>query len=148
MTVERLSPPSVPTPNGLYSMVSILAAGSQTAIIAGQTGRRLDGTIGSDSATQTTDAFRRIFTLIGEIGANPGHIAHFRTLLVGREAMPGFVSARAAAFAEAFGTAPPPTNTLAFVSALADQDALVEIEAIVAVPNQADMAFDNDMDRK
>jgi 2-iminobutanoate/2-iminopropanoate deaminase len=133
MSVDRLSPASVPPPNGLYSMVSVLPAGTRTAIIAGQTGRRSDGSIGEDSATQTTDAFARLFALVAEIGATPADIAHFRTLLVRRDSLAGFVAARAVAFGQAFGDAPPPTNTLAFISGLADVDAVVEIEAVVAV---------------
>jgi enamine deaminase RidA (YjgF/YER057c/UK114 family) len=143
MTVVRLDPPSVPHPNGLYSMVSVVAEGSRLAIIAGQTGRRLDGTIGADSAEQTTDALARVFALVSGLGAQPGHIAHLRTFLVGREAMGGFVTARAAVFATAFAGQAPPTNTLAFISGLADAEALVEIGAVVAVPISSDSPLDN-----
>lgn len=143
MAVERLSPDGVAPPTGPYSHLAITTPGVALVWLAGQVGRRRDGTIPLDPSAQTAVAFDNLEVLFLRSGLAFSDIVHFRTYLVGRTSMPGFSRARDERFARWFGSEQPPPNTLVMVEGLVDPDALVEIEAVGALPRKVNGFFGN-----
>ena len=113
-------------------MISTAQAGSTIVWLAGQTGRRKDGTIGEDSATQTADAFLNLWVLMESVGATPRNIACLRTYVT-PGAEEGFYRGRQGVFSDWYPDRDYPVNTLAIVTGLADTRAMVEIEAVLAL---------------
>lgn len=132
MEIRKLSPEVASLPTGAYSTLALVPAGYELAWVSGQTGRRDDGSFAADVAQQTLDGFSNLGRALDGIGLSPLGIIHLRTYLVGREGLPGFKESRDTSFARWFGGGDPPASTLLIVSGLADPDAMVEIEAVVA----------------
>ncbi len=72
-------------------------------------------------------------------------MAKLNTLIVGPDNLPGFRAARDEVFSEWYPDGDVPAHTLAVVAGLAAPELLVEIEAILAVPeataNRSGAAF-------
>lgn len=134
MTVHRFSPEGVAPPTGGYSHVALTEPGARLAWFAGQVGRLADGAMPTSVRQQTAAAFDNLEVLFSRCGLGPKELVQLRTYLVGRTSLPEFVAERELRFADWFGAAPPPPNTLLFVEGLADDRALVEIEAVGVVP--------------
>lgn len=134
MGVQHMSPRGVAGPTGDYSLISIAPPGQSLAWIAGQTGRDPDGSFSDSAFGQTLRALDNVASLASSIGASPLEIVAFRTLLVERQTMTEFSRARTERFETWYPHSPPPANTIAFVSGLADLRALVEIEAVIVMP--------------
>ena len=130
--LSRSNPPGLSPPSGQYSLVSQVPAGVALAWLAGQTGRRKDGTMAEDPVSQTKDAFANLGAVIDSLGASPSDIACLRTYLTAGT-QEGFYRGRGEVFSQWFPNADFPVNTLAVVSGLADPRALVEVEAVVAL---------------
>ncbi len=124
----------VSDPTGPYSLISRVPPDHGLAWIAGQTGRGSDGSMPGTAYRQTLGALQAIEAIVEDLGALPSDIVAFRTYLVDRYDLPGFAQGREAIFSRWFPDSSPPTNTLAFVTGLADPRARVEIEAVVATP--------------
>lgn len=133
VAIKRINPEAVPGPRSDYSLVTVVDAGHAMVYIAGQTGRRQDGSIDPESHMQAAAAFDNLDRLLLTVDSSPRNIVHLRTYVVGRVALQGFVAARSTVFESWFEGLQPPTNTLAIVSGLADPNALVEIEAVAVV---------------
>ena len=131
--LSRSNPPGVSPPSGQYSLASLVPAGVALAWLAGQTGRRTDGTMAEDSVSQTKDAFANLGTLIDSLGASPSDIACLRTYLTAGT-QEGFYQGRDQVFSRWFPDADYPVNTLVVIIGLADPRAVVEVEAVVALP--------------
>jgi enamine deaminase RidA (YjgF/YER057c/UK114 family) len=130
--LSRSNPPGVSPPTGPYSLVSTVPAGVSLAWLAGQTGRREDGTLTEDSTSQTEDAFANLGVLMDSLGASPSDIACLRTYLTSG-AQQGFYRGRNRIFSNWYPDGDYPPNTLLVVSGLADPRAMVEIEAVLAL---------------
>lgn len=131
--LSRSNPPGVHPPSGQYSLVSLVPAGVALAWLAGQTGRRADGTMAENPVSQTEDAFANLEALIRSLGASPSDIACLRTYLTAGT-QEGFYQGRDRVFSLWFPDADYPVNTLLVISGLADPRAVVEVEAVVALP--------------
>lgn len=138
MEIRRLSPEKASSPTGAYSTLALVPAGYELGWVSGQTGRRDDGSFAAGVAQQTLDAFRNLGSALDGIGLSPLGIVHLRTYLVGREGLAGFKESRDISLGHWFGDGDPPASTLLIVSGLADPDAMVEIEAVVARPSGSD----------
>lgn len=145
MAIERIIPEAVPGPRSDYSLVSVAERNRRVAYVSGQTGRKPDGTIDQMPGAQTAVAFDNLKSLLDTVDSGPEDVIHLRTYVVGRDALDGFQAARRVIFESWFDGGRPPSNTLAIVSGLADPDALVEIEAVVSVRQDA---FDKTTSRK
>jgi enamine deaminase RidA (YjgF/YER057c/UK114 family) len=84
-----------------------------------------------DIAAQTGQVLANILTALEAAGAGPEHVVKWNVLVVqGQPLQEGF-----AAFQRVWGQHPnPPVITFAFVSALANPEFLVEMDAIAVVP--------------
>ena len=131
MPISRLNP-DVLRHNPAFSWAVRVPAGYDTIYVGGQNGVGPDGTVvGPGLAEQTRQALRNLRACLAEAGAGPSDVVKWTILCVaGSSLQEGF-----AAFGEEWPPdAPPPAITFAFVAGLAVPGALVEIEAVAAVP--------------
>ncbi len=118
--------------NPAFTQVVRVSNAADTVYVGGQNGVDASGQlVGPDLATQARQALANLQECLGAAGAPIENVVKW-TILV-REGEPlqdGF-----AAFGEVWGWRPnPPAITIAYVSGFAVPGAVVEIEAVAAVP--------------
>jgi enamine deaminase RidA (YjgF/YER057c/UK114 family) len=139
MPVTRSNPPGVAAPIGRYSHVAIVPADYATVHVSGQIGADASGALaGPDAMVQTRQAFANIEAILHALGATPADLVKLFTLLVGGEQLAGFRTARDEVLDRWYPHGDAPAHSLAIVSALAAPELLVEIEAVVAIPEARD----------
>ncbi|TDE09071.1 RidA family protein [Jiangella asiatica] len=132
MTVTTHINPETMHVNPAFTQVVRVASAADLVYVGGQNGVDATGTVvGPDLASQTRQAMKNLRTCLTAAGAGPEHVVKWTILIREGESLEeGF-----AAFVETWGQRPnPPAITAAFVSGLAVPGALVEIEAVAAVP--------------
>ncbi len=115
-----------------FSWAVRVPAGADTIYVGGQNGVGPDGAVvGPGVAEQTRQAFANLRTCLEAAGAQVTDVVKWTILCVeGVDLQEGF-----AAFGEFWPRdAAPPAITFAFVAGLAVPGAVVEIEAVAAVP--------------
>jgi enamine deaminase RidA (YjgF/YER057c/UK114 family) len=120
--------------NPAYSQAVKVSAGADLLFIGGQNGVDVSGRlVASDLAGQARQAMANVRACLAAAGADITDVVKWNVLIRdGEPLLEGF-----AAFQEAWGQRPnPPAITGVFVANLAIPDALVEIEAVAAVPSQ------------
>jgi enamine deaminase RidA (YjgF/YER057c/UK114 family) len=130
-TIERINPESLHQ-NPAFTQVVRVPAGMDTIYVGGQNGVGKDGTVVAPGiAEQTRQAMANMTACLEAAGASLADVVKWTVLLVeGADLMAGF-----AAFSESWPRgAAPPVVTGAMVPSLAVPGALVEIEALAAVP--------------
>ncbi|MGY2060579.1 RidA family protein [Nocardia gipuzkoensis] len=131
MSVTYINPGDLPT-NPAYSQAVRVPAGADILYIGGQNG--VDGggrLVGPDLKSQARQALANLRSCLSAAGADLEHIVKW-TIFVkeGEPLQDGF-----AAFQEAWGEREnPPAISGVFVAGLAVPGALVEIEAVAAIP--------------
>jgi enamine deaminase RidA (YjgF/YER057c/UK114 family) len=118
--------------NPAFTWAVRVPAGYDTIHIGGQNGVGPDGAVvGQELGEQTRQALANLRTCLEAAGASLTDVVKWTILCVdGAPLHEGF-----AAFGEVWPPdAPPPAITFAFVAGLAVPGALVEIEAVAAVP--------------
>jgi enamine deaminase RidA (YjgF/YER057c/UK114 family) len=131
-TVSYLNPPELHV-NPAFSQVVRIPAGHDLVVVGGQNGVDQSGRVVSDDiAGQTRQALRNLQACLTAAGARAEHIVRWSILIKdGASLQEGF-----AAFMEVWGQRPnPPAITAAIVSDLGVPGALLEIEALAAVPS-------------
>jgi enamine deaminase RidA (YjgF/YER057c/UK114 family) len=131
MTLTHVNPVGLHT-NPAFTQAVRVPAGHDTVHVGGQNGVGPDGTlVAPDLATQARQAFTNLRTCLEAAGARLTDVVRWTVLCVeGAPLHEGF-----AAFGEVWPRdAAPPAITVAIVSGLAVPGALVEIEAVAAVP--------------
>ena len=130
--VEYLSPEGLPQ-NPAFSNVVTVTGPVRTIYIGGQDAVDANGQIVGvgDIGAQTGQVLANILTALEAAGAGPEHVVKWNVLVVqGQSLQEGF-----AAFQRVWGQrSNPPVITMAFVSALANPEFLVEMDAIAVVP--------------
>lgn len=133
--MKHLNPSALAPPMGKFSHATIIPPGYSIAFVSGQIGVDADGTLtGPDVSGQTRQAFSNLETVIRELGATPSDIVKMLTLVVGPDGFGEFAHARDHVFAQWFPDGIYPAHSAATVTALAAPNLLVEIEAVVVVP--------------
>ncbi len=134
MPITLVNPEGLPKVD-LYSQVSV-ATGSKLVFIAGQVARDADGAkVGEcDLAAQVEQCYLNINTALAEVGGSFADVAKLTVYLVDWSAdkLPLFGEGLARAAAR-LGLTPAAPLTGIGVSALAEPDLLVEIEAIAVI---------------
>ena len=128
-TIEKYCPAGLYDPSG-YSQ-GIKVTGAQTILfLAGQVAYDKDGGVAhkGDFAAQTRAAFDAIKTLVEAGGGTLDNVVKITTYVTDMRNRPHFRAVR-----DTFFGAKGPASTLIEVSALADPDYLVEIEAIAVI---------------
>jgi enamine deaminase RidA (YjgF/YER057c/UK114 family) len=131
-TVKYLNPAELHR-NPAFSQAVRIPAGHDLIVIGGQNGVDSSGrVVAEDIGGQTRQALSNLQACLSEANADLDHVVHWSILIKdGAPLMEGF-----AAFMEVWGQrANPPAITGAFVSGLAVPGALVEINALAAVPS-------------
>ncbi len=130
--VEHLNPAGL-NRNPAFTNVVVVSGPVRTIYVGGQDAITGEGEIvgRGDLAAQTEQVLVNLQTALAAAGAGPEHVIKWNLLVVdGQSIEQGY-----AAFQRAWGNRPnPPLITAAFVSALANPDFLVEMDAIAIVP--------------
>jgi enamine deaminase RidA (YjgF/YER057c/UK114 family) len=131
MPITHVDPDGLPR-NPAFSWAVRVPAGCDTIYVGGQNGVGPDGTVvGPGLGEQTRQAFANLRVCLEAAGASLTDVVKWTILCVeGQSLQEGF-----AVFGEVWPPdAPPPAITFASVAGLAVPGALVEMEAIAAVP--------------
>lgn len=133
MTVELSNPEGVAEVPGV-SLVAI-GSGSRLVAIAGQVGRRLDGSFEDGLAAQFAQALANTEIALTSAGASTTDVLKMTVYVVGwREDMGGELLDGALLFAQRRGVEDPPWAwTLVGVQSLYEDRCLVEIETLAIV---------------
>jgi enamine deaminase RidA (YjgF/YER057c/UK114 family) len=130
--VEHLNPEGL-SQNPAFTNVVVVTGPVRTIYIGGQDAVDATGQIVGvgDISAQTAQVFVNMQTALEAAGAGLEHVVKWNILIVeGQPLEPGF-----AEFQRVWGErANPPVITAAFVSALANPEFLVEMDAIAVVP--------------
>ena len=129
------NPSSVHAPLGRYSHLARVSGG-ELLFLAGQVGTDADGGIvGKGGAgAQTRQAYANIGKILESAGAAFSNIVQVTTYVVGRGSVQPYLDARAVLFEEIYPGGEYPPNTLLVIDGLLDEDMLVEVTAIAALP--------------
>ena len=129
-----LNPANAPKPLGAYSHAVKVSPGS-LLYIAGQVGVDSNGSlVGPDVGAQTRQVFQNIGHVLAGAGATFANVVEFTTYLVGRSSIQPFIEARTQLFPSLFPNGDYPPNTLLVISGLVQEELLVEIKAVAALP--------------
>jgi enamine deaminase RidA (YjgF/YER057c/UK114 family) len=130
VAIDHLNPDSLHR-NPAFSQGTVIPAGSSIVIVGGQNGVGRDGKVVGDSVgAQTQQAMRNLLAVLHEAGAGPADVAKLTIYLVeGVDVNEGFAASRAV-----WGDQPTAVSAV-FVRALGVPGALVEVDAIAALPS-------------
>jgi enamine deaminase RidA (YjgF/YER057c/UK114 family) len=128
MTITHVNPPSLHTVPAFSQGVRL--EGGALLVVGGQNGTDTTGDIVSDDlGEQTVQAFRNVLAVLADQGADQSHVARLTIYLkAGADVSAGYRAA-----AEVWGNHPTAITVLQ-VAGLARPDALVEIDALAALP--------------
>ena len=129
MSVRYLNPQAVFKPPG-YSHVVEVSGPGRTVFIAGQVGADRDRKIPPDARAQMVLAFENLKAALAEAGATFKDVVKINNYLVDGAQMKDFREVRDSYI----NTAAPPASTTVFVSRLAIEGFLFEIEAVAVLP--------------
>jgi enamine deaminase RidA (YjgF/YER057c/UK114 family) len=140
--ITLLNPPSVAPIAGLASHVAIAEAG-RLAFIAGQVSTAPDGSIiaPGDFAGQVPAVFDNLGRILGDLGAGFTDVVEFTTYLVGEDKRAAWFEGRSRVFERLFPGKVYPPNTLLIISGLARAEYLLEVSAIVRLPDKWEPIF-------
>ena len=137
--IVKFNPPALaPPPAGKHAHVVLVPPGCATAYIAGQVALDRDGNVigGRDHAAQAEQCFVNIRATLAALGAGTEQVVQMTIIVVDHH--DDLLDAINAAGERAFGSAWPVTaTTLIGAQALGHSAFLVEVAAVVALPDQA-----------
>ena len=129
--IRKVNPAGVAKPVASYSHVAEVPPGTRLLFLAGQVGNRPDGSVPPAIEDQAVQALENIRLILAAEGSGPDQIVKLTFYAAARPKSFEKISAKRA---EMFKNTPPPPSTWVYVSALANPDYLIEIEATAAVP--------------
>ncbi len=124
-----------PQPLGAYSLGMSVSPG-KLVYVAGQVGVDSSGSLvgKGDAAAQTRQALENIGHVLAGAGADFSNVVEFTTYVVGRPSVQGYLQGRSEVYPNIYPNADFPPNTLLVVAGLVNEDFLVEIKAVAALP--------------
>jgi enamine deaminase RidA (YjgF/YER057c/UK114 family) len=133
MTIRRHNPPTVHSPAGRYSHVTVhpLGSGLKRVVLAGQVGMKPDGTIAGDLAAQIEQAWDNLLACLAAEKLGPEHlvtIVYFTTVNT-----PEGLKLSREIRARKLGDVAP-SSTFLVIAGLAGPDYKVEIEGEAVGP--------------
>jgi len=127
-----INPPALRRPPG-YTHVVEVTAPARIVYIAGQLGIDREGKLSSDIRRQAVEAFENLKQALAAVGADFRHVVKFNNYLVDRAHLPIFREVRDS-YLPANNR---PASTTIAILGLAREGALIEIEAVAALPAAA-----------
>jgi 2-iminobutanoate/2-iminopropanoate deaminase len=125
--LKLFNPKTIAAPNGVYSHGVVVPANARWLYVAGQTGKRPDGSVPASVEEQTEVAWQNILAVLAEGGMGVADIVKITSFLTRAEDYAKFAPVRA----KVLGSHRP-ASTLLVVSALARPEFLVEVEVVAA----------------
>ena len=118
-----------------YGRAVSVSAGTLIYLV-GQVGTDGEGNLvgAGDVAAQTHQTFHNIGQVLASAGASFENVVNFTQYLVGREHLQLFRQTRDEIYSRIFPSGDRPPNTLLIVSGLVEEEYLVEIHAVAALP--------------
>ncbi len=129
MKIERKNPTDVAPPIGAYSHTTVVPAGSELIVFAGQIGNDATGALPDDTLEQVKNALANVRALLAAEGLDTSHVIKVNFWLTEQVDRTAFNEAW-----QAFHEGSPPSTTAAYVAALARPEIRVEVEAWAARP--------------
>jgi enamine deaminase RidA (YjgF/YER057c/UK114 family) len=130
--IRFINPQALGRPPGYTHVVEITAPG-RIVYIAGQLGVDRNGKVGSNFRAQAVQAYENLKNALAAVGADFRHVVKFNNYLVDRAHLPVFREVRDSYLAADNR----PASTTIAISGLARDGALIEIEAVAALPTAA-----------
>jgi 2-iminobutanoate/2-iminopropanoate deaminase len=129
VAIEHLNPASL-FRSPAFSQGTVIPSGSAIVVVGGQDGVGADGKlVGDGISAQTEQAMRNVLAVLEEAGARPTEVAKLTIYLVeGVDVNEAFAASRSV-----WGDQPTAVSVV-FVSRLGPPGALVEVDAIAAIP--------------
>jgi enamine deaminase RidA (YjgF/YER057c/UK114 family) len=131
MSVRRLNPQALSKPPGYTHVVEATGPG-RIVYIAGQLGADRNSKIAGDARAQMVQAFENLKAALAEVGATFSDLVKINSYLVEGATMKDFREVRDSYL----NTAAPPASTTVFISKLAIDGFLFEIEAVAILPEK------------
>ena len=125
--MNKVYNPGTVAPGTGYSHGVELAAGARVLYIAGQLGVTPDGSFARDIKGQAEQAWRNIQAVLAAAGMSLENLIKVNHYLTRKEDIAGYREVRARMLGDH-----KPASTLLVISALAREEALVEVEAVAA----------------
>lgn len=127
--LQFLAPANLPSIPGFSPVVKVLAG--QTIYVSGQVALDISGSLvgRGDFHAQAQQVFANIRTALAAAGTNFSHVVKLNIYLLDRSNLPVLREVRD----QYVNTAAPPASTLLVVQGLAQEDFLLEVEAIASV---------------
>lgn len=134
MNVQLLSPDTLHK-NPAFSQVAVVPASAKIVFVGGQNGVNREGkVVGSDIASQSEQAYKNVVAALEAAGASLQDVFKMTIYIVqGQSLQEAFRAAQRVNPSLASGDARPSIVTGIFVSALANLEYLIEIEAMAAI---------------
>jgi enamine deaminase RidA (YjgF/YER057c/UK114 family) len=135
MSIERINPPDLARPSGFAHAVR--ATGTITVHLAGQTALDRDGRIvGGTVVEQFEQALGNLLTALRAAGGGPEHLAALTIYIVDVPDYRAHAREIGQVWKRLAGTDYPATAGIG-VARLWDDDALVEVQGVAEIPDQA-----------
>ncbi len=125
--VTAIDPPSLGRPE-IYAMGTFAPAGAQVLVTAGQVGADKNGVYAEGIEAQADLAFKNLYDVITAAGMGPENVMKITMYYLDMEDFFTIIDARDKYFGEDFR----PALTAIVVKSLANEQILVEVEAIAA----------------
>ena len=124
-----------PQPLGAYSVGMSVSPG-KLVYVAGQVSVDSSGNLvgKGDVVAQTRQVLQNIGHVLAAAGASFSDIVEFTTYVVGRPSVQGYIQGRSEVYPDMYPDGDFPPNTLLVVAGLVNEDFLVEIKAVAALP--------------
>ena len=132
---DRLTAAAGLAPGNGYSHAVVTSG--RTAFVSGQVALDEDGAVvgGPDVFAQTTQALRNLERVLDALGASWGDVARLGWYVLDASRVQAVRDARDAVLDPVLGDQPRPASTLVQVAALFRPDLVVEVDAVVSLPD-------------
>jgi len=129
MTSQKLNPPTIAAPAGMYSHGVLAPSAVQWLHVSGQIGMRPDGSLGTGFAEQARIAWENLMAILAAAQMDETHLVKLTTYMLDSADLKDLNPVRSVFLKDVR-----PASTLVVVKALARPEWLFEIEAVACKP--------------
>ena len=124
---QGLNPGGIAPPFSTYSHGVLVPPGARRLYVSGQVGVRPDGTLAEGFEAQAAQAWENLLAVLAEADMGAGDLVKITALLTRPRDVPAYRAVRDRCLGEVR-----PASTLMIVAGLANEDWLIEVEAVAA----------------